>query len=781
MAVDELPHPSPPAPTMPQHEHHSDDDREHLNTVSTGGVVPDSEGAPTQALAPGPMVVDDSPVAQEEEPIQEEEEQQASEAVEVPVAARTVAAPAPTTKGKGKGKAKKTAPARKKTTTASNQKGKGRAVAPQPSESPDELDLFQPSDLRLPVDQDSDEQMETNYEEPPMLTNAKTRSPGKGKRKEVAEPAAGVGEAVKRRRSANKAVNYDEDDEDEDGRKTNKATSRAPTTARRERRVSSVAASARAGSPDSVPGAGPSRARFNPVEEVIPPVAGPSRAVSAAPSTTADIKPFKSKLPASRPFERVFGCWRDDGWMYPGTIIQVTSGTFQILFDDESKGRLKPEEVRRCELQRGDFVRYRGDEEPDTETQFAVLAEDVQVFRVERGDDGEDAQGELKRDDVVAATNPNIPLADQPKFAAQDRLQRLQVAAIAIHPSRTHQFDNRRLTNVELAAFEGRTLKATKPLSLLSVPLEQRLPSVAVNRSKDGVFSRMGFLVTSAESTNEADKTAFATSLTEHGATILEVGHLFSVQKFGEDQKLAVKFHDDDFGGVDTIVLVADRPCTTNKYLIALALGIPCISQQFVHASIKDVSLLPRLAKSRALLELTPHLSRSGCPPRLEAFRPHCRFPPVSQHVRHRCSTLIPRQAVLRHFFARCAPRSRSRVSFEIVPRRMRQEAQSRTRGTQHSFSSICLPLALVLRLLTLTAATVSHRSLLAPLGRGQQSRFCCQCRLGVFRSRSRLRLAARRIARAQIYDERFEWSQGFGQLNLGQAVLDRRQVDRCE
>lgn len=327
---------------------------------------------------------------------------------------------------------------------------------------------------------------------------------------------------------------------------------------------------------------------------------------SYAPKSSAK-RSTTSKLPSTAPFTRIFGMWRDDQWFYPGTIVGIVNGDLKVVFDDESKADLKYAEARRCELERGDFVRYRGDE-IETETQMVMLSDDVRVLRVERGTTGEDQTGELARSDIIVATKPEVAIQDQ---TGVEKKERLTFDSICIPENRSAQLDNRKLTLKDIAALEGRAPRAAKPLSLCAVPSKPTYAPLVVNRRTKGIFDSMGFLVTRApdsyatpgrRSTNKApnaddiatEKAAYVRLLEASGATVFEVENLYKIEMDAE-RSLSLSFPTDAFRGLDHVLLLADRPSTTHKFLTALALGIPCVSRDFVKTSIERVGPSSRL------------------------------------------------------------------------------------------------------------------------------------------------------------------------------------------
>ncbi|GAA6013153.1 hypothetical protein JCM11491_005198 [Sporobolomyces phaffii] len=330
-----------------------------------------------------------------------------------------------------------------------------------------------------------------------------------------------------------------------------------------------------------------------------------------------------SRLPASAPFSRCFGLWRDDGYFYPGTILGVARELFTVRFDDGSQGKLRLDEVRRCELAKGDWIEYCGTEKGGvTETQSEEnLSGDFRVLQVQKGgaddrddDDDEGVEGQLDEQDTISAVR-----ADD-YGCRGGRRQSFLVEAIRILRNRSSQFDDRKVTALDLLAFEGASLpRVTKPLPLLATgPSRPSIKAFEDNPTNLGLFGRTAFLVTYAAgpranvpgngasnstvalSTNgdsgafkevrQVDKDRFLEKLKAHGATIIDWEHLFDarVARGVDAGTPKVSFPKRDFAEIDTILLLADRPTTTMKFLTALALGIPCCSLEFANATIRE-------------------------------------------------------------------------------------------------------------------------------------------------------------------------------------------------
>ncbi|GAA6059535.1 hypothetical protein JCM10212_006033 [Sporobolomyces blumeae] len=313
------------------------------------------------------------------------------------------------------------------------------------------------------------------------------------------------------------------------------------------------------------------------------PVAGPSRSKREHPdikvdspradsTTSTSSSRARSRLPPSAPFDRCFGLWRDDGYLYSGTILSCSSGAFQVRFDDGTDGKLRTDEICRCELTTGDWVQYCGDD-GGTERPALSRTRDWRVVCVERDPTGRDAQTPLDSADVVV-------VADANGFGSGRRTERLPVADVRISPAHIPRFNDRKLAPHVVDAFEGRSTTDSKPLPILASPRRPDLEAFVDNGQKAGLFGRMAFLVTSKS--KDPDRIA------RYGGTLIEWEHLFEVKGGGATDPPGVEFPVADFEHIDTILLLAEGPTTTSKYLVALALGIPCCSKNFIDDSINQ-------------------------------------------------------------------------------------------------------------------------------------------------------------------------------------------------
>ncbi|GAA5910162.1 uncharacterized protein JCM6883_001095 [Sporobolomyces salmoneus] len=317
-----------------------------------------------------------------------------------------------------------------------------------------------------------------------------------------------------------------------------------------------------------------------------------------------DEKPsIASKLLPSAPFSRCFGLWRDDGYYYPGTIKSYNKNKkkpFEVVFDDGTGDAwLRTDEVRRCELELGDWVQYFGGERGDTESQTESLSGDLRVLNLRKAGGGEDVEeGQLEKEDIVIVTSA----ANFDRPGGGGRTQNLLVEAlriIRVHAS--SQFNNRRITLADLEAFEGKTRSNVRPLPLVSAPTRPNVGAFKMNDLNSGLLSRTAFIITYASSgsthspnepnikeVKQSDRDGLLEKIKAAGGTVIDWANLFEARVDSRTGKPQVFFPSDDFAQIDTIILLADRSITTIKYLIALALGIPCCSIEFALATIRE-------------------------------------------------------------------------------------------------------------------------------------------------------------------------------------------------
>ncbi|GAA5978750.1 hypothetical protein JCM10908_004468 [Rhodotorula pacifica] len=573
------------------------------------GVIPDSDGASPARPVAGPSRAANVPADEPEDELSPLNSPRRSSSTSAP-------APTPVTEPKETTKAK---PAPK-----SKGKGRGRGRVLDSTESNDVLDLLADAGAGGAPPQE-----ETNYDELPTARNAtkssSTRRTSGGARAASPPLAAKSNPVDKGKRRADEVPTSEGDAERStaSSRKKKRTISRAsvdfdldiivgPTSSpfstsskasppKKPKRASTTPApptekaaptTKKKGKVKAEPkrrsttGGASTRATASPAAEEQP-VAGPSRRRSAASDASAreasvDIKPRLGRLPESAPFTRIFGLWRDDFCFYSGTITAASTSTekFSVQFDDGNGGKLKESEIRYCRLEEGDHVMYfgaTGDNSPDDDQRFVV----VSVERAQSpGADTEEAAAEepLMHNDLVTIRSSD---GTEHQVALKD---------LFIPGNRASQLENRRPTLSELNAFDVTKSTDAAP-KLAAAPKPFSLPAMAVSPTKTSIFCRTAFITTKADRLRDGRSNL---ELKDYGATVIEWPHLFRVRAPADlDAPPEVEFQTEDFAEIDEIFLLSDKHCSTPKYLAALALGIPCLSPDFVLQSVKDKTRLP--------------------------------------------------------------------------------------------------------------------------------------------------------------------------------------------
>lgn len=71
----------------------------------------------------------------------------------------------------------------------------------------------------------------------------------------------------------------------------------------------------------------------------------------------------------------------------------------------------------------------------------------------------------------------------------------------------------------------------------------------------------------------------FYKTIKAHGGRRLEIGHLFEVKQDAKSGEVSLGFKEQSLRPFEQFLLLADRHSPKLKYLVALALGIPIVSQ----------------------------------------------------------------------------------------------------------------------------------------------------------------------------------------------------------
>lgn len=258
---------------------------------------------------------------------------------------------------------------------------------------------------------------------------------------------------------------------------------------------------------------------------------------------------------------RVFALWKQDGHYYPGTVhAMAPNSCYTIAFDDGTMGDVSAQQMRLCRLKVGDDVLFPGRTRP------------TQVIAVD--DDDTNGTVQVEVDNIVE----HIPIRDlriANKTISYDWKDRILSADSII-------------TTVRPA--KSKLSPSPSKLSVLSVP--------AVHGTRKQVLERTGLIVTLSATKRswEKEKEIVMSSVKNTGGFVID--DLTTILRmegrhFNNNNRWVIKKEDVKWVGDEDIrrlFLVADDANQKPKFLIAIALGIPCLSTSWLEESVKAVS-----------------------------------------------------------------------------------------------------------------------------------------------------------------------------------------------
>ncbi|KAF4614521.1 hypothetical protein D9613_003123 [Agrocybe pediades] len=491
-------------------------------------------------------------------------------------------------------------------------KGKGRA-----RDDDDDVEMGPPdglADAAMIVDEDEEDGMEQKEEEEEEeddipLAASKSAQPAKrsrppvdhGKKKEVAEGGANlkgaqkaqtavagpankkVGATKRRsRRSIEHEVIPSSIPEEEASQRTQRVTRAAantvkqegknaapkkPPTSRQSTRSTTSKVSKRAASTDSH-GINPSDVGM---DEEEPRVVGLKRKRDVALEVGSKADSVLRRQPSrvvqsggstlTRPGSngtRVLALWRAEANFYSGTVLtDEGNNRYTVLFDDNNEDTVELDHLRRLEIVPGDHVlfgpRVRGCE--------VISFDESQGFvSVKTGGSAG------KEGNVTEVALKDIRISYQ---------------------SVTEKWSNRRLDAHSITPAEGRATKKVR-----QSPSKQSLTS-------NKLLSGYGIVYTLSKNFQdyEAQKERVNDAANMAGFTIIDdITQVLCLEEqyFADNNRTVLKREDMKWigHGIDRIFLIADTNNQKPKYLLALALGIPCLSHDWLHHSISKKTVL---------------------------------------------------------------------------------------------------------------------------------------------------------------------------------------------
>jgi hypothetical protein len=263
---------------------------------------------------------------------------------------------------------------------------------------------------------------------------------------------------------------------------------------------------------------------------------------------------------------QVFALWKQDGHYYSGIIHSIEVGDkYMVKFDDGNAAAVNIDQMRRCELQVGDDVLVGNRTRGSKVVNVGRLADNFVTINLD--------------DDMVDFDIRDIRIA---------------------HKTITFTFKDRVLSAENIVA----TVKSTKlspspsKLSVTSIP--------AVRGYRKKILAKTGLIVTlsATKGSWEKEKEDVMNGVKNTGGFVIddlstvvrmEGQHSMSNNRWVIEKADAHWIGNDE---IERLFLLADDPNQKPKFLIALALGIPCLSTTWLRDSVNCVSSTNNLIHS---------------------------------------------------------------------------------------------------------------------------------------------------------------------------------------
>jgi hypothetical protein len=252
----------------------------------------------------------------------------------------------------------------------------------------------------------------------------------------------------------------------------------------------------------------------------------------------------------------VFALWKQDAAYFSGIVCERAgqSDRFKIHFDDGDEDLVDVKNLRRLELQISDRVSI-------VESQEKATIANV---------DGQH-QGSV-----------TVRLTDDPSAEFEVEISGLKIQSRAIRS----QWGNRTINADEIVTLVPK-IKAETPSSL-------RNSSASLNKK---VLSKVGIVVTLSVGPDwEREKEIITRIIRTNGGTVLDDwSDIFSLAGEYSSNKKRWVITSDNIGtemknDIHQVFLVSDAPNAKPRFLTALALGIPCLSVEWLKALSSSVS-----------------------------------------------------------------------------------------------------------------------------------------------------------------------------------------------
>jgi hypothetical protein len=288
-----------------------------------------------------------------------------------------------------------------------------------------------------------------------------------------------------------------------------------------------------------------------------------------------------SHLPAHRA-KRVLARW--DGSFYPGNLIGKNKKKFAGLFDDGESFKLDAEDLRQCIFHKGDSIAMAkqtvpklpisgsleiiGTVDPDVNMSEPLMPDDKLTVRASNGKDYEIAV-------------KYCIFEDDQEDALDNRELDEEILDIICGPS-SPDFDIRKK-----ASRAEKAVKAEIPRKELRSAVRPLHRSESRSDRVKPLYN-FAFVISNIHIEGSSEKKALKAKIVDAGGRVLddffELYPRHKGERFGADDiTLAKHFH--NFNGIFLLVLPPKEqksPFLTQKYMMALALGIPCLSATYI-------------------------------------------------------------------------------------------------------------------------------------------------------------------------------------------------------
>lgn len=297
-------------------------------------------------------------------------------------------------------------------------------------------------------------------------------------------------------------------------------------------------------------------------------VAGTAKAVPAKQTKRPRSTTNSTMKSVTAEASRVFALWRQDGHFYSGTVhILQPDNRFLVKFDDETEAVVSVEQMRLREFRVGDDVLLPMRTRSSKVVGFSKTRDDVVMV---------DTDGDTEEVEIM-----NIRIASRTiKSAWKDRTLAIEDIVPAVPPVKTNGSP---------------------------APSGVSLASAHSNKSaRKKLLSKTGLVVSLSvgNSNREKEKESLISTVKNNGGVVLddwtsvvrmEGKHMVNNNRWVLNRDEVQWNGKED---IDRVFLLADDSSQKPKFLMAIGLGIPCLSVNWLHDSISTVSTHSKLHHS---------------------------------------------------------------------------------------------------------------------------------------------------------------------------------------